>query len=696
MFISAVLLFLVQPMVAKMVLPVMGGTPAVWNTCMLFFQTLLLAGYSYAHFAPRLIGLKRQSILHLVLLAMAILALPIRLRSWSAPAASENPIGWLLLLLTVMAGLPFFMAATGAPLLQRWFAATGHSSAADPYYLYVSSNLGSMTALVSYPLIVERALPVARQTWIWAAGYALLIVLIVLCAWCLWRAWAGEDAQEETLSSPLSLGQCLRWLGLSFVPSSMLLGVTLYITTDIAPVPLFWVVPLALYLLTFVIAFSRPGQQLYPVFVLFLPAAIFCLIAAPKLLGPKPAIEKALILHLSCFAVTALACHGELARTRPPRDRLTEYYLWISLGGALGGIFNGVVAPVVFSRIVEYPLVAVVACLLAPRIRFRLLEKPRMRGSDAEDAGVSDPFWQRVVVWTWAVFGVGAGVGMYWAHANPRYVEVTRRDFFGVLRAYRQGGFRCLAHGTTVHGKQSEDPRRRRVPVSYFSRTSGIGLLLGSLPQLQKHGVGIIGLGAGTLACYAERGECWTFYEIDPAVEKLARDRHWFTYLDDAEGRGAKVSVVLGDGRRRLTESGEKYGLIVIDAFSSDSIPVHLLTREAIQVYLRHLLPQGAIAFHITNRYLRLRRVLTWAAKDAGLACLGRFETLATTREQRQLMIREERELGKEVSDWVVLSRSAQNLGPLVVDPAWKHLESVGGQVWTDDYSNIMGVLRWQ
>jgi hypothetical protein len=450
-----------------------------------------------------------------------------------------------------------------------------------------------------------------------------------------------------------------------------------------------------LYLLTFVIAFSRLGQWLHPLFILLLPAAIICLIKAPTWLGQKPTIDNALVLHLACFVVTALACHGELARTRPPSDRLTEYYLWISLGGALGGVFNGLVAPVIFSRIIEYPLVAIGACLLAPRTGLRLTEILPTRLSRLEGTRVKRMLLSpTVVVVGWVLFAVIAGPLMYSAHAGPKDIEITRRNFFGVLRAYRFGHFRCLAHGTTLHGRQSEDPSQRREPVSYYSKTSGIGLLFRCLPRLQKRGVAVVGLGGGTLACYAERDERWTFYEIDPAVEKLARDPDWFTYLDDAEARGAKLAVVLGDGRRRLAESAENYGVIVVDAFSSDSIPVHLLTREAIQVYLHRLKPEGIIAFHITNRYLHLAPVLAWGAKDAGLACLGRFEAVAKTRQQRQTMVIEEEELGRDISDWVMLSRSPQNFGPLALDPTWEQLDSVGGEVWTDDYSNIMGVLR--
>jgi hypothetical protein len=627
LFVSAALLFSVQPLIAKMLLPLLGGSPAVWNTCMVFFQSLLLAGYLYAHAATTWLGPRRQAPLHVGLLLLPVVVLPLAVSPGWLPPADANPIPWLLALLLVSVGLPFFMVATSAPLLQKWFARTGHPGGRDPYFLYAASNLGSLLALLSYPLLLEPYLRLAEQSWLWSSAYGLLVLLTTACAVVVWRAPARAPGGEgpQTTAEPggagpperLAPGRRLRWVALAFVPSSLMLGVTTHLSTDIAALPLLWVLPLALYLLSFILVFARRpplprrlAERAFPMAVV-LSALFFCLEALNPLWVP---LYLDIPLHLLTFFVVAVGCHGELAGDRPPERHLTEFYLWMASGGVLGGLFNALIAPVVFDRVVEYPLALVLAALLQPRAGAPA-ERPLSRWLDlalplglAALAAVlfaslsafrfSSTAPSNVLAGLFLLlcytfegrpirFALGVGGVLLASALSPGHSGQTlyrERSFFGVLRVAHDptGQYRQLIHGTTLHGQQSLDPARRDEPLTYYHRTGPAGQVLEVFQQRPaKPSVGVVGLGAGSLACYARAEQDWTFYEIDPSVERIARDPRFFTYLQDCRAGGLRV--VLGDARLRLREEPDRrHGLIILDAFSSDAIPIHLLTREAL------------------------------------------------------------------------------------------------------------------
>jgi len=759
------LLFTVQPMVGKMILPLLGGTPAVWSTCMLFFQAALLGGYAYAHAITARLGVSRQAILHLAVLALPLGVLPLGVNPSRLRAGEANPVLDVLILLSTSIGLPFLVVSATAPLLQKWFTHTRHPAARDPYFLYVASNLGSMLALVSYPTLIEPRLHLTGSGWLaqtrlWTLGYLALVALTVACALTLWRRAAGATAPGwdvgarpgvtagDTREDAPAAGRRLYWVALAFVPSSLLLGVTTYITTDLAAVPLLWVLPLAIYLLSFILAFGRWPVRLHRATVAAtLPVA---LLAIFLMLSRSPErIWMTVLWHLLLLLVVALACHGELARRRPAPRQLTEFYLLISVGGVLGGLFNALVAPAVFSSLVEYPLAMVLACVLVggrrapsePPGRALLLDYlalPLAVGglalvlySDALTvrldlgslANVLDLPSKRIMEWLGPMeerlnkvltYGpplvaavvlrrrpLALGLALASVLVVAGFVEARNddqirqaRSFFGVLRitVNRDKDFVDLRHGTTLHGRQSRDPKRRGEPLSYYHREGPIGQVFAELDRRSTvRRVAVIGLGTGTLAAYARPGDAMTFYEIDRLVRDLALDRAYFTYLTDARDRGATLRVELGDARVRLESvkrerPGERYDLIVVDAFTSDAIPVHLLTREALRLYLDMLAPGGLLALHLSNRYLRLEPVVAGLAADAGLG--GRLVERDDAPEAD----------GAAGSTWAVLSRTPDAVGRLAADARWTAatLEvdpRVG--VWTDDFHNLLTVFKW-
>jgi hypothetical protein len=690
LFVSAFLLFLVQPMVAKMVLPLLGGAPAVWATCMLFFQAALVAGYAYAHLTPNRLGSRRHLLLHLWILALPLLVLPIGVRDWEFPA-DRDPVLWLLALLTMAAGLPFFVVATSAPLLQRWFADTGHRHARDPYFLYAASNLGSMLALLAYPVLIEPHFRLAEQSLLWSEGYLLFLVLTACCAWLLVHSHPhtvpiARPAEDPSTVRP-SWFTRLRWLALAFVPSSLLLGVTTYISTDVAAIPLLWIVPLALYLLTFILAFSRLDHWLQPMMVPLLAGAILVLIRLPSL-DPQPGWATIIPIHLGAFFVAGMVCHGELARTRPDSRYLTEFYLWIALGGVIGGVFNALIAPLIFDRIFEYPLVIVLACLLCPGFR---------RQASCGTEGQPGPFRRGIKAgWLITCILFGGICGWFlvrqYEYSDSDLLIHQNRNFFGVRRVSedRHHQFHYLTHGTTLHGLQNMQPDKRVQPLSYYHLDSPIGQVFEAFEgPSSKTTVAVVGLGSGTLAAYADAGEHWDFYEIDRAVERIASDPRYFTYLQDAHERGAAVQVILGDARQRLNDAGDsQYGLIIMDAFSSDAIPVHLLTREALHLYLKKLKRDGIVAFHISNKYLTLEPVLAKLASEAGLVCFSQDQDDLSQTEDKA---------GKYTSQWVLVARADEDLGKIVEDARW-HRSVVPSDMkaWTDDYSNLLSVFVWK
>jgi Ca2+/Na+ antiporter len=934
LFVSATLLFLIEPMVGKMVTPLLGGTPAVWNTCMVFFQAVLLAGYAYSHAVTGWLGVRRQAWLQIVVLALPFLlflVFPLTINKNLVAGSEENPIPALLLLLTLSVGVPFFVVSTSAPLLQKWFADTEHPAARDPYFLYGASNLGSMLTLIGYPLVVEPHLTLAAQRITWMVGYAVLVLLTIACAVFLWKSPPAvatvteKEVQKEApvkqrseaikvasrlttlrsksrlrsrsekittqpdppsafdtavqpLGGEVTWARRLRWVLLAAVPSSLMLGVTTYMTTDIAAIPLLWVLPLAIYLLTFIIVFSNVPAIIHKALVLLLPLTVlfllFTMLGEMKLLN----IAWTIALHLFTLFVVAMVCHGELARDRPSTEHLTEFFLWMSAGGVVGGLFNALVAPLVFNAIVEYQLAMVIACLLTPAL-----------GSDKDTSKIvtlDSDYWLYSIIlpilfggplillrkvmrvasvtwevlfdfllviiftftgalliflrsydgdtswsafaesrWGWPLAGlllvIGVGllnalltrqkrpqhwldlalplslailvVGLVWGLYSdsvwPRVVSVAKflhlrpaqfyiilayglpavfcytfverqlrfglgvaamllassigsltddsvafqtRSFFGVLKVENDSHFRRLVHGTTMHGKQFLDPDFRQEPLTYYHRTGPIGEVMMMYNQDGQRNLAVIGLGTGTMACYARPGQNITFYDIDPAVRDISfTTDKYFTYVKDAKDRGANVDLVLGDARltmeRKQLSEAEKYGIIVVDAFSSDAIPIHLITLQALDIFLDKMSEDGILAFHISNRYLDLRPVLANLAEERNLACLYQSDD-------------DESYPGKARSTWVMLARKEEYLSRLKVPASFEEdraktvkqltplmcLPDFGGGlsgpammltgvltewrgpgewkkpetrkdvgVWTDDYSNLFSVFSF-
>jgi hypothetical protein len=748
-----------QPMVGKMILPLLGGTPAVWSTCMVFFQAALLGGYAYAHASTAWLRVSRQAILHMAVLALPLAVLPLAVNPAFLRGGETNPVLDVLTLLSVSVGLPFLVVSATAPLLQKWFTHTGHPAARDPYFLYAASNLGSMLALLGYPTLVEPRLHLRgagwlSQTQLWSLGYLVLAVLTALCALTLWRrapdpATAPEEATPDAATEDgLGWARRLRWVVLAFVPSSLLLGVTTYITTDLAAVPLLWVLPLAIYLLTFILAFGRWPVLLHRLVVAAALPVVLPVIFLMVSSFTEP-IWVTVLWHLLLLLVIALACHGTLALDRPAPRHLTEFYLLISVGGVLGGLFNALVAPLIFSSLIEYPLVMVLACMLlsgrgaAPggagsaavraaalvlvvgalalilysesatlRLDFSFLAR-MLNGSSERVTKWLDPleltlnklliygpplvvafFLRRCPLALGAALAAVLVVAGFVDARNSDQIRQSR-SFFGVLRILRdrdEKGYTELRHGTTLHGRQSLEPARRAEPLSYYHLRGPIGQLFAELDRRgSARRMAVIGLGTGTLAAYARAGDALTFYEIDRLVREIAFDPAYFTYAVDARDRGATLQVELGDARIRLDavrreRPQERYDVILVDAFTSDAIPVHLLTREAIRLYLEMLAPRGILALHISNRYLRLEPVVANLAEDAGLG--GRLIQDGDTGEIK----------GATEATWVLLARTPEDFGGLATDARWTavRLETeprVG--TWTDDFHNLLSVFKW-
>ncbi len=929
LFTSATLLFLVELIIAKMMLPKFGGTPAVWNTCMVFFQAALLAGYAYAHKVTDWLGLRRQATAQVVLILLPMVFLPFGVSDRWTPPGDQFPGFWVLWLLTVTVGLPFFAISTTAPLMQKWFSETGHPAAKDPYFLYAASNVGSMIALLGYPVLIEPYLTLSAQSWFWLGGYVGLAALTIGCAYIVWHSPAAvaaalavpapalpkpdgapepdvvpepvtvppeEAATEEAVTAepepvvkgvkrrkknraadewkeavgpdPLppttappprqgpaetpdiarpSLFTMLRWMALAFVPSSLMLGVTTYLTTDIASIPLLWIIPLALYLLSFILVFSKMPAVIHQGVVLLMPVVLLIMlfVMISNVLSPSDprGLRWLLFLHLVTLFMTSMACHGELARNRPAPRYLTGFFLCMSAGGVLGGLFNALAAPLVFNSILEYEIVLVLACLLLPPppdadnpspLNFYLdiglavalglaalyaLDK-LIRANTEWGAWIGapdEPLYKQPRYWLWQLFkvAVAGGLAAYavrmrnkqrlnrwldvalpvclgvltaqliisspfgdWEFTKglartlglelPRLVKVLtfglpvalcygfaerplrlglgvaaifaaaafstdtsdilhqERSFFGVLKVEDRGIYHTLLHGTTLHGQQRTDfsqlpmllgplmagnpleaawevPysqveafRQTKEPLTYYHRSGPIGQLYATFcPPERTCNVAFIGLGTGTMASYLEPNHNGTIYEIDAAVVRIAENPAYFTYLRDCRGAiqedGKPYKIELGDARLKLKDAPDgTYRLIVVDAFSSDAIPIHLITKEAVQLYIDKLAPGGVVAIHISNRHLGLDPVLGNIARELGLAALQNHDTV------------EDRYPGKSSSDWVALAREPEDLKALEKytddegKPSWRPVKRRPAQsVWTDDFSNILSVLRW-
>jgi preprotein translocase subunit SecG len=774
---SATLLFLVQPMFAKMVLPRLGGTPAVWNTCMVFYQAVLLLGYLYAHFSTKWLGARRQALAHLGVLLLPWLCLPIVLAGGLvAPGGSSSPTLWLLGMLAVSVGLPFFVVSASAPMLQAWFAQTDHPAAKDPYFLYAASNLGSMAALLGYPFL-ELWCPTAQQSRLWMFGYIVLTAAVAACAVLLWRSRSPAGSAAVVVGGTIelpgdpgdapTLRRRLRWLALSFAPSSLMLGVTTYMATDVASVPLLWIIPLTLYLLTFVIVFAKwptalarvmQARRVQPAWLakaldphwimVWVQPFLVILLLIVFYSTAHALLVWFILLHLSVFFVSTMVCHGELARSRPSAKYLTEFYIWMSVGGVLGGLFNAIIAPIVFPTIVEYPLVIAVACMLRPRV-FRprwpvvsrwldLLLPAAVFGVGCLMHAYPDlwytPWSESVNDWLKARvsekatlnaattivvlggltsfamlgrpvrFGLAVGgmllAGHLWIGTDKNVIYTTR-SFYGVIRVTETTNdnhtYRTLMHGSTSHGTQYLTPAIWRTqPVSYYCEQGPMGRVLQDMVDPVRPGeIGIIGLGTGTTAAYGRLNQRYTYFEIDPDVLYVARDSGLFTYL--ADSRASEIQFEIADARVTL-ESGRIpdgfFDVLLVDAFSSDAIPVHLLTKEAIALYMRKLRRDGILLVHISNRHLTLAPVVGNIVRDLGL--------------QARVCEDPNSNAYRDASEVVAVVRDLRRLAPLLNEPPpdfltdteladpleWREIpqdDSIG--VWTDDYSNILTVL---
>lgn len=713
---SAFLLFSVQPLFTKLVLPVLGGTPAVWSVATVVFQCLLLAGYAYAHALSGLRG-RTAYLIHLAVLMAAWIALPIKLMpGWTqAPAGWEAP--WLAALMVLSIGLPFFAVAANGPLLQAWFARTGHRQSADPYFLYAASNIGSFAALAAYPFLVEPAFRLHEQISAWSVGFGALIALIAITgAMAVLGQPRAPDAANLVLGEPARTSWQTRviWVGLSAVPSGLLVAVTSHISTDLAPIPLLWIVPLGLYLLTFIVAF-RPGTWLDdPRFSL--PRVGLTCIALVGV-GKAGTLELDLAVHLCLFALTALICHRMVFRLRPAPRALTGFYLALSIGGAIGGLFCGLAAPLLFNTLTEYPLflIAALACradlreqsarllrdgiwattvcalvLLATLAATRFLPLGNLPLRIAL-VGLS---LLAIVRWRSAATSLATVVGIALLVTWPALTGTSSeslRSFFGV-HSILEGGdgrFRVLSHGTTVHGavriKQEDGSPATGLPepTTYYAAGQVIAQTIEATRAArggQLRRVSAVGLGTGSLACYRKPGEDWTFYEIDRTVVQIAQSR--FPFLASC---GQGLPVVLGDARLTLETAPREQDLIVVDAFSSDSIPIHLLTREAIGLYLSRLAPGGVVLMHISNRHLDLSRVLARAAAEHGLVTMLGIDRKPEPFEKGM----------RAPAKVMLLARDQADFGPIAESPSWQRLApELERRPWTDDFSNVFEALR--
>jgi spermidine synthase len=744
-FLSAFLVFLIQPMFARMALPLLGGAPAVWNTALVFYQAVLLGGYAYAHASTYRIRIRRQSGLHIALMFLPLLVLPIGLPAGWKPPAQANPTLWFLGLMAVAVGLPFFVVSAGSPLLQKWFANTQHKHSSDPYFLYAASNLGSLLALIAYPFLIEPNFHLHQQGWIWSLGYSLLVILMAACALFVWRsrlrfpiqtqsvqgndqanAAEGSMSRQEPESTQVNpsaenpgLRRRLLWIALAFVPSSLMLSVTTYLTTDIAAMPLLWIIPLSIYLLTFILAFSR--KQLLPHRWLIRGMPVF-LLAVLVTLVTRRTTPMALVmpLHLLAFFIIAMVCHGRLAKSRPPAESLTRFYLYISLGGVLGGAFNSLLAPLIFNSIAEYPIVLVLACLILPwpstkswKSRQAILDLIlpislglltlilllRLQGINPHidilsasvvfglPALICLAFSRRPIRLSIAVAALFLVSNFYVGSRGK--VLYAERSFFGVSRISidETEQFMQIFQGNTLHGRQYIAEALRREPLAYYHRTSPLGQFFSAMEESNRlKKVALVGLGSGGISCYSKPGQQWTYYEIDPVVARIAQDPRFFTFLKDSE---AEIKIVLGDGRLSIQEAPDgAYDLFIMDAYNSDSLPAHLLSREALNLYLRKLAPKGILLFHISNRYLDIEPVLANLAHDAGLYCAVQNDKVVGMPGL---------DMGKISSKYAIMVRDIEDLGSLYFDSRWtpaRRLDSVG--IWTDSYSSILTILKWR
>jgi spermidine synthase len=724
-FLSATLLFSVQPMFSKLVLPLLGGSSNVWNTAMVFFQSMLLLGYVYAHLISKYFTLLNQVLIHVTLLLVGLVFLPLSIaQDWVVPTTG-TPIFWLLGLFSVSIGVPFFAISANAPLFQSWFSKTDHKQASDPYFLYAASNAGSLLTLCAYPVVIEPNFLLETQTSSWTIGYAILIACILLCgAFALLNKaetqkdlskTASVKASHSTLSpKPIALKTALFWVFLAFIPSSLMLGVTSYMTNNIASAPFLWIIPLALYLLTFVIVFARKPivkfNQLQWLFPTVLIVAIFFPIvkSVPHIIS--------ILVTLSIYFLVTLYCHSRLVESRPHAETLTQFYILMSLGGVLGGIFNALLAPMIFNDIYEYLIVLWLAgCVMAfDKGGFKMPSKQSLAFIAAYwIAGVTTILTvlkmvenSYLVVLVLVVsfgflimkrlknsadsvlFHCSALIVLVFMSLSSEYVY-KERSFYSTIKINTEvkDGVKAhgFLHGDTIHNYQLLDEAHATVPLAYYAEGNTFDQVVDAV-RVQKPtmDIAVIGLGAGAMACFEQPGDNWTYFEIDPAVVKMAKNPSLFSYLDRCS---PNADIRIGDARMAIQDLAKgSQDVIIVDAFSSDSIPVHLVTREALAIYRDYLKEDGVIFFHTSNRVMDVSSVVARLADDIGW--------------DKQIV--SVKALDSHPFKAFVNSSTGVIIGPkqvmasLTKDKAdWHEFEAHElVKLWTDDYSSILGPIR--
>ena len=708
---GSALLFLVEPLIVRMMLPLLGGSPAVWNTAMVFFQGALLAGYLLAHLARRGLPWSSRPWIQIAFVALGLILLPVAIPSgWAPPSGGQSL--WILALLTLALGVPFVALAMLGPTLQGWFADTSSPRRRDPYFLYAAGNTGSIVGLLSYPLLVEPFIGLRTQSRLWAIGYGILILLLIATALLRRRHPSRHESLVTSIDTPgthnsdavdrapTSWRTRVAWVLMAAIPSGLLLAVTQHISADIASIPLLWVVPLTIYLATFVIAFSKPTKGCPPtlgrvasLMVLFVVAIL------PATLVSSAWLVAGLVINLGAFGLLALAIHFELAGRRPPANQLTEYYLWIAVGGLVGGVGVALVAPVIFDSVTEYPLLLIAALGALWFAPFAYKSTKRRYSiyvggatflvvlllSLFQGTGVS-----RLLL---LAIAVGGSVTYLASQDRPRVFMATvaaiipvvmivvasqpalhqDRSFFGVIRVTEADGHHVMSHGSTIHGSQQFEPVISEEPTTYYQRGSGVGRIMQVLTtDAPPRRIAVVGLGTGTLVTYGRSSDDFEFFEIDQSVQDMAENPDYFTFLSETP---SSVTTNIVDGRIGLEESDGYFDLIVLDAFSSDAIPVHLLTREAVDIYAKQLSPTGVIAVHMSNRYFDLEPVVARVATEFGL----------------QAHI-----LKAQASHWVLLT-DPQNLDPSIATELANWTQAPlrpETPLWTDDYANLLAALR--
>ena len=727
-FSSAALVFLVQPMVAKLVLPLLGGSSSVWNTSMAFFQIALLAGYAYAHALQRIGNIRTQAMVHVAALIAAAVVLPLRVNGLAGPPSSDHPNLWLLAVLSLSIGAPFAVLSATAPLVQAWYARTlGAEGRREPYFLYAASNLGSLIALLAYPIVVEPIFTLVGQRTGWSVGYGLFALIIAGLGVAVSRARSIAPSQSAKSSTSVSWRDRLIWIVLAAIPSSLMLGVTTYITTDVASAPFLWVLPLALYLATFIIAFQEK-PAISPGLTLTLQGAAMAACAA-LLPFRSTFFGLQLFIHLAAFFLTALMCHQRLVARRPEPGHLTEFYLCLSIGGVVGGGFNAFLAPLIFNDVLEYPIILVLSCLARPWGSLRRIPiwswsllvlglgaaiatpvAVKIAGAHLTTKSVVGAFNQAelfdmsmkglLVLAVLAAFMLRRRALFFFAiiavlsfasqtAADQTDTRQTWRSFFGVLKLSETsiptigGRVKMLAHGTTLHGAQAQAPGYRCQPLVYYAPRTPIGQVFRAKQAAGKDlRIGAVGLGTGSVAAYVRPGDRLTFFEIDPLVVKISNDPAHFSFTTEcAKG---PIDFVIGDARLTVAKQpAETFDILLIDAFSSDAVPAHLLTVEAVRGYLTKLKPNGILILHLSNRNLDLMNPAQAVARKAGGWAL----------------VQEFRPLKDPAGSWespedaVIVARNHEALAGFKATGLWRTADPFKVRPWTDDYTNLAGAL---